>query len=424
MKKVFFLCAFIVLMLVVYADHYPIKRQFGNPQQIDGHLPIAIKEFQGTWGDVDAAYFFNTSGGSLSVGDVVIWDNSIVAVVDTYDASGAGSGTYDTCTIADSIKHYSWHEIYAYFSNPSNDSLIIIGTDSANATQTDTIVKASTAGDVWSTYKWRKVDLAYAINSNANIGVNFIPYGGVKKTTSTGSKWVAGVVGEERGADSLVKIVISGITDVKVAGATTAIKPGYPLCIGATSGYATVATVLHSPFGVALESGNTNTTYLSYVNPVGLMDDTLGRIASDQTFTIHVNAFDFLYAASGVTYIPAEGCVHPTAAAEAIYAPITIPYSMYGATIVVDTIMAFFNTDASGDDFDFALIRSDHDGSLTTDVNKDDIGNGGTGADSLALITTDVTLGKFPYHIECDVNNAGAATDVKIYGFRLDCHTE
>jgi hypothetical protein len=283
MRKLFFAVALLAMICIVFAtDIYPIKRQFGEPQQLDTYLPAAQKEFQTNWGAERAYYLFATE--SLSVGDVVIWDNTITAVVDTYDASGAGSGTYDTSTIADSIKHNGWYELYSYHSGATADSIDITGTDSANAAQTETLVKASGAGNVWSTKKWRKVNLVVVRNSAANIGINFVPYGHVKKTTDTGTKWVAGVVAEERGADSLIKVVFSGLTAVKVAGATTAVLAGYPLCIGGTSGYATVATGLYSPFGISLESGNTNTTYMAYVNPVGLMQDTMATVWISSNF--------------------------------------------------------------------------------------------------------------------------------------------
>jgi len=272
MRKVFllFLLILVTSTLIVFAEQYPPQKIVGQPSLAYPSFPIAIGEFVDNWTARKTVYLFNMNGDTLKAGDVVVWDYTEVAVVDTFDASGAGSGTYDTCTIADSIKHYTWHKLYVYFSNPSNDTVVIVGKDSANATQTETVVKASGAGLVYSTNFWRKVTLAYVKNSNGNIGINSVPYAAVEKTTSVGSQGVAGVVQAQALNDSLVKVIINGLASVKVAGASTRVTPGAWIGASSTSGYGIPVTDIQSAFAVALESGNTNTTYLCYVNPFAL----------------------------------------------------------------------------------------------------------------------------------------------------------
>lgn len=283
MKKLFIAVSFLLLVTLAIGAQYAIKRQFGEPEQNKGYSPAQNKEFTDDWVDYDAMYFFTSD--SLSVGDWVIYDQTVVCCVDTYDASGAGAGTYDTATIADSIKHYAWYQLYTYNSAASNDSTVIVGTDSANATQCDTIVNASGADDVWSTYKWRKVNLVYVLNSGGNIAVNFVPYGGVEKTTNAGTKWVAGVAAEERGADSLAKIIVSGYYPAaKILGATTLIRCGSPLAIGATAGYATVATRQYATCGVALANAQANGTYPVLIQPNPFTQDSIATIWAKTTF--------------------------------------------------------------------------------------------------------------------------------------------
>lgn len=269
MRKILLLSLLIAgIIVLAHAESSPPLKQPGQPSPTSQVWPGAIGSFQYNWQGTKSIYVFNNSGGSLAAGDLLVWDNTITAVVDTYDASGAGSGTYDTCTIADSILHFTWHEIYTYFSNPTNDSIVIVGLDSANAAQTDTIVKASTAGNVYSTLYWRKVNLAFVLNSAANIGVNFVPYSSVTTTTTTGDPNVAGVCAGTYAADSLTKIHIEGLTTVKLLGATTEVNPGDPLVTGATAKYGLPSTDMSPCFGYALGSGNTNTTYQCHILPV------------------------------------------------------------------------------------------------------------------------------------------------------------
>jgi len=489
MKKLLLLL--VIVFAVAFAQN-PEADSVGEPK-IDYKLYAkGVADFVDDCTAPRILWFWNNNGDSLRDGDVVILDSIEVAAVAVYLASGAGGGTYDTCTIADSAEAVHWQKLYVYASNADSDTVIVQGLDSTNTALYDTIILASGATRVYSTHFFRKINLAYVTDANESIGVYVVPHGCVKHTTAAGHHMAVGIVQNSVKDDTLVKVLVSGVDEVKIKGATTRFLPGAWLQTTTTAGYLAPVTTSNAGVGIALTSGNTDGTFTAYICPVNLaaasgyfssitfsngyaisnphsdsayhneavnkfsgdiriMDNDIffgngatiknkhsdsldfdesvydfnsGKFVSDGEFTIHVSAFDFLYAASGVTYIPAEGCVHPTAAAEAIYAPLNIPFNLFGGTVVVDTIMAFFNTDASGDDFDLAIIKTDHDGSLTTAVDKDDIGNGGTGADSLACITTDVTLTDHAYHVECDVNNTDAATDVKIYDIRLKCHLE
>lgn len=431
MKKVLLL---LVIGLFLFAQN-PEGDSVGEPK-INYKLSAKnVADFLDGYTAPRIIWAWNNQSDSIRDGDVVIWDSVAVEAVAGYDASGAGAGTYDTCTIADSAEAVHWQKVYGDFTDPSNDTIIVVGLDSVGETLRDTIVKASTRGIVYSDHYFRKIDLVYVMNSNDSIGLFAVPHGCVKHTTDGGSHFVAGVVQSSVKDDTLVKILVSGVDDVKIKGATTAFLPGAWLQTTTTAGYAAPVVTANAGFGRVLTSGNTDGSYPCLITPVGMamtgltgyaiLDSVvLTKLVSSGDFTFHVNAFEFEFAASGVTHIAAEGCVHPTAAAEAIYAPLNIPFNISDGTVVIDTIMVFFLTDASGDDFDFSLIKTDHDGSLTTDATLADIGNGGTGADSLACITTDVTLTNHAYHIELDVNNANAATDVKIYDIRLVCHLE
>lgn len=218
-------------------------------------------------------WFWNNNADSLRDGDVVILDSVEVEVVAIYDASGAGSGTNDTCTIADSLKDVHWNKTYVYFSSASNDTVKLAGLDSANASQTETIVKASGTGNVYSTHFWRKVSLVYVTNSNDSIGVFAVPHGCVKHTTTAGHHQVIGVIQASVKDDTLVKVLVSGVDEVKVKAATTRLTPGAWLQTTTTAGYCAPTTTSKAGLGIALTGGNTDGTYTCYIMPMGMPFD-------------------------------------------------------------------------------------------------------------------------------------------------------
>jgi len=144
-------------------------------------------------------------------------------------------------------------------------------------------------------------------------------------------------------------------------------------------------------------------------------------VTSDEEFTWNVGAYDFV---TGGTYIAAEAAVHPTNANDPIYAPLNIPFNQFSGTVVIDQITVYYNTDGNGDDFDLALVRTDQDGTITTDEDEDDIGNGTSGAQNSTCLAADLTLTDFAYYIEIDVNNTDTNTDVKIYQIKFEAHLE
>jgi hypothetical protein len=146
-----------------------------------------------------------------------------------------------------------------------------------------------------------------------------------------------------------------------------------------------------------------------------------GDIITAGTTTWHVGIYDFV---DGATYLPANAAAHPTAVNGIMYAPVKIPTTLQGGTVVIDQINIYFNTVDAGDDFDFALVRTDRDGTITTDEDEDNIGNGGTGNSNALCLGADLTLADYVYYIEIDVNNVDVNTDVKIYDIKITAHTE
>jgi len=212
-------------------------------------------------------WVWNNNADSVHTGDVVIFDSVEVAVVAVYLASGAGGGTYDTCTIADSAEAAHWQKAYVYASNADSDSVIIQGLDSTNTAQVDTIILASGATRVYSPHYYRKVNLVYVTDANESIGVYVVPHGCVKHTTVAGQHLVAGVVQDDVGDDELVRILVSGVCEVKVKAATTRLTPGAWLQTSTTAGYAIPVITQKAGFGQSFTGGNTDNTYTCLINP-------------------------------------------------------------------------------------------------------------------------------------------------------------
>lgn len=174
-------------------------------------------------------------------------------------------------------------------------------------------------------------------------------------------------------------------------------------------------------------TGNPLTNSASYM-PASDLDEDIGYyIYKDgvqsfflpplkESFEFWLSAFSFI---TGATYIPAEGAAHPTDTNGIIYASFSIPRQWNHRSVTLEQITVYYNTDASGDDFDLALIAVDLDGTLTTKESEVDIGNGETGASSKACLASVLPLGDFPHYFQIDVNNTNANTDVEIYGIKI-----
>lgn len=171
--------------------------------------------------------------------------------------------------------------------------------------------------------------------------------------------------------------------------------------------------------------GNSTTGIgILYVNNIGnstsiSIDD---KLTTDQEFVINVGACCF---ACDATFIPAEASVHPTTLNGLIYtgAP-NILKKHFGGTVVIDEIKVYYNTVANGDDFDFLFAKTDNDGTITTVLDVDDVGNGESGVSSAVLTSADITLTEHAYYIAIDVNNTDANTDVKLYDIVFTYHLE
>jgi len=144
----------------------------------------------------------------------------------------------------------------------------------------------------------------------------------------------------------------------------------------------------------------------------------------ESTFVYHLSCANFNNSTSSETPTLAGGAAHPTTLNEVIYAPFNPPLFLGGRVLVLDQVTVWYNTDANGDDFDFALTRTDRDGSTTADISVANIGNGETGDQSAELLSAPVTLSDFGYFVSCNVNNTDAATDVKIYDVKFEGHYE
>ena len=140
------------------------------------------------------------------------------------------------------------------------------------------------------------------------------------------------------------------------------------------------------------------------------------------TFEWHVGAYAFGGSPLSRRVVIGGAGAYPETPNDTFFAPLDIPTLLHGKQIVIDQITAYYDTDANGDDFDFALTRSDLDGSTTEDVAVVDIGNGTTGAQNTTLLSSTVTLANFPYYVTINPNNTDANTDVKIYDIKFSGH--
>jgi len=264
MKKLLLL---LVIVFALVSAQNPAGDSVGEPK-INYRLSFPhVVDFVDTNTAPRMIWVWNNNADSVHPGDVVIFDSVEVAVVAVYLASGAGGGTYDTCTIADSAEAAHWQRAYVYASNADSDSVIIQGLDSTNTALVDTIILASGATRKYSPHYYRKVNLVYVTDANESIGVYAVPYGCVKHTTVTGQHLVAGIVQDDVGDDELVRILISGVCDVKIKAATNRLLPGAWLQTSTTAGYAISGITQTSGFGQALTGGNTDGTYKCLINP-------------------------------------------------------------------------------------------------------------------------------------------------------------
>jgi len=139
-------------------------------------------------------------------------------------------------------------------------------------------------------------------------------------------------------------------------------------------------------------------------------------------FTWYVGLMNF---EKGATWSVAAASALPDVANGSMYANVPIPFGMFGMTVVIDQITVYYNAgDNADDDFDFALIASDQDGTITVLEDQDDIGAAETGVQSATLLAADITLTDNSMFVEINQNNCEAASDVVIYDIKFQGHLE
>lgn len=228
-------------------------------------LPFSLQSYLKDWVNPHIIYAFNGCGDTLKVGHVVIWDITGV-LIDSALVDGI-----DSFTVQDSLKTFKWYNLYAeVVGTAASCSLDIVGLDTLNNSQTETIIVTGLNGKTYSTLYWRKISDIDTRNATADtIKIYAEPVMTVTTTTSAASALIAGVVYKQSLDDSIVKIVINGFTKAYIKGSATAVLPGSYVETTTTAGYGrTNATpAAGKGLGTALESGNTDKLYWVYVCP-------------------------------------------------------------------------------------------------------------------------------------------------------------
>lgn len=134
--------------------------------------------------------------------------------------------------------------------------------------------------------------------------------------------------------------------------------------------------------------------------------------------------FGFLSFINGATYIANEAAVHPTVTNGNIFASVVLPQKMFNGTLVLDQITLNYTSDDSVDMASFFLIRTDLDGTITTDVTVDSIGYNLEGAQDSTMLAADLTLSGFAYFMYVDATGTDANTDFKVYSVDFTGHIE
>ncbi len=172
-----------------------------------------------------------------------------------------------------------------------------------------------------------------------------------------------------------------------------------------------------------------NTKDTLYVKDTSIYE-IIGNQISDSiadifdTNIVHIGFFDFLDGSGGVDYYPTNGYATPSLSNGIIYAPFNVHSLCNGKSVVIDSLTIYYYTDASGDDFDFSMDHTDHDGTTTNLRSVIDIGNGETGDSSYETLATSITLPDYAAWVSLDVNNTNSSNDVRFYEIRIKYHYE
>ncbi|MCK4329259.1 hypothetical protein KAX02_05400 [candidate division WOR-3 bacterium] len=139
---------------------------------IDDNLDNAVK----------CRYLRNTSGGSVAIGDVVVWDQTVYVIVDTV----ARSGDPDTLTVALSgeTEKNPLDVFSTSYSLANACSLLVTGINYAQTAVVETIIHTAT-GTVFSVTDWDTIAYVVLVGSDANDSVNVCAYQQSCFTTTT-----------------------------------------------------------------------------------------------------------------------------------------------------------------------------------------------------------------------------------------------
>lgn len=168
-----------------------------------------------------------------------------------------------------------------------------------------------------------------------------------------------------------------------------------------------------NPLKLSLSTYNDQTAKLSITDNNIYINSSL---AVSDTSVYNISYVDVN---AGAEYEHAQAAVHPATANSKVYCGINIPSMKFGNAVVIKQITVYYYTDVSGDDWDFELYSSDNDGTITSHIDIDDIGNGETGNSFINILSSDETLTDFSYTISFDVNNTNLDTDVLFYNIRI-----
>lgn len=147
------------------------------------------------------------------------------------------------------------------------------------------------------------------------------------------------------------------------------------------------------------------------------------QVVTEEPFTHWIGIYEFTneYASYNTTTF----YVHPTTPGDRIRAPFDVPQGAFGSTTHVDQITIKGRTNDDNADFDWSLISSDLDNSITFDHSKTDIWNGVNGVELSADMLAggeDFDMGGTPYVLSLNINNTTADTDVWFYGIEVTYH--
>ena len=176
-------------------------------------------------------------------------------------------------------------------------------------------------------------------------------------------------------------------------------------------------------------TGLRNVTATGTLGVTGLITASSGltisnKVTTNQSLIWHISPFDFTYAvAGGVIYSSTSGCCYSSTTDDTIYAPFTVPYKMFGGTVVLDQITVYGYTAAAGSDtISTYLKKTDQDNTIT----QVDNGSGtATGLVNFTLLSADIAMTDYAYWIYNTFSNAAAdSTTTRIFDIKVEAHLE